>query len=174
MITIREASETDAAALIELRKLLFKETEFLLLEPEEYSPTIDSETCFINAFNKSNNSSVFLAIDERENVIGFMGVAGGTTNRTSHKATIFMGILKKYWGKGVGKQFFKHFFIWAEDKRIVRYELTTAVNNTRAFSLYKSVGFDVECIKKKNIMVKDKPVDEYQMFYIVSESDTNV
>ncbi len=78
-----------------------------------------------------------------------------------------MGVLKEYWGKGVGKLFFKYFFTWSEDKEIVRYELTTAVNNKRAFTLYKSVGFDVECIKKQNIMVKGEPVDEYQMFYIV-------
>ncbi len=174
MISIREAYETDAAALIELRKSLFIETEFLLLEPEEYTPTIDSEARFIKTFKKSNNSAILLALDSSENVIGFMGIAGGTTNRTSHKATIFMGVLKEYWGKGVGKLFFKYFFTWSEDKEIVRYELTTAVNNKRAFTLYKSVGFDVECIKKQNIMVKGEPVDEYQMFYIVSASDTNV
>lgn len=174
MITIREASENDAAALIELRKSLFTETEFLLLEPEEYSPTIESEAGFISLFKNSKNSAVFLAIDSNSKVIGFMGVAGGTTNRTSHKATIFMGVLKEQWGKGVGKLFFKYLFTWTEDKSILRYELTTAVNNKRAFSLYKNIGFEVECIKKQNILVNGKPVDEYQMFYIIPRSNTNV
>ena len=174
MILIREAEETDAAALIKLRKSLFKETEFLLLEPEEYKPTIESEGRFIKTFKKSNNSAVFLAIDNNSKVVGFMGIAGGTTNRSSHKAKIFMGILKEFWGNGVGKLFFKQLFSWTNDKDIIRYELTTAINNTRAFSLYKSVGFEVECIKKHNICVNGELVDEYQMFYINPKTDANV
>ncbi|MEH6442697.1 MAG: GNAT family N-acetyltransferase [Oceanospirillaceae bacterium] len=167
MIEIREAVIEDAAALINLRKCLFRETQYLLLEPDEYSPSVESEAGFIKSFIASNNSSIFLAFNENSKLIGFMGVAGGATIRTKHKATVFMGILQSYWGKGIGRRLFEFLFVWAKSSKLIRLELTTALKNKRAFSLYQSVGFQKECIKIKNIIINNEPVDEYQMFYIL-------
>ncbi len=163
MITIREATEKDAENLIALRQKLYRETNFLLLEPDEYNPTVKSEAAFISAFRQSGNSTVLLAFADKTRLIGFMGVAGGTTNRSAHKATIFMGILKEFWGKGAGKQLFDALFQWSADTSLQRLELTTALNNERAYALYQKVGFETECVKKLNIIVDGAPVDEYQM-----------
>jgi RimJ/RimL family protein N-acetyltransferase len=168
MFTIREAASTDAENLIELRRKLFNETNFLLLEPDEYNPTVESETAFISVLKKSKNSAVFLALDNNSNLVGFMGVAGGTTKRTAHKATIFMGVLQKHWGNGIGKQLFNKLFAWSEPTGLSRLELTTAVDNERAYSLYKKVGFETECVKKRNILVDGKYVNEYQMCFLLS------
>jgi RimJ/RimL family protein N-acetyltransferase len=107
-----------------------------------------------------------LVFDEYSTLVGFMGVAGGTTNRTEHKAEIFMGILQAYWGMGVGRKLFDHLFIWMKDKNLIRLELTTAINNERAFKLYKSIGFQLECIKEKDILIDGELRDEYQMYYL--------
>jgi RimJ/RimL family protein N-acetyltransferase len=163
---IREATQADAGAFINLRRTLFKETNFLLLEPSEYSPSIQSEAAFIKAFNKSANSTILLVFDEYSTLIGFMGVAGGTTNRAAHKADIFMGILQAYWGRGVGRKLFDHLFIWMKDKNLIRLELTTAINNERALKLYQSIGFKLECIKEKDILIDGELRDEYQMCYL--------
>jgi hypothetical protein len=98
MYSVREATISDAILLIKLRKRLYRETDFLLLEPGEYDPEITSEKAFILDFIESNNSTVFITVDEESNLIGFMGVAGGRTHRIAHKATLFMGILKEHWG----------------------------------------------------------------------------
>lgn len=60
-IKIREIVETDAPSLMKLRKQLFTETQFMLLEPDEYRPTIESESNFITSFQKSPNSILLLA-----------------------------------------------------------------------------------------------------------------
>jgi RimJ/RimL family protein N-acetyltransferase len=101
------------------------------------------------------------------NLIGFMGVAGGRTHRIAHKATLFMGILKEHWGKGIGTLFFSNLFTWVKTTTITRLELSTAVKNLRAISLYKKVGFEIECVKKNNIYINGVPVDEYQMFLLL-------
>ena len=167
MITIREAKESDALALIELRKELFKETTFLLLEPEEYNPTEESEAKFIRMFSSAENCSIFMALNSDLKIVGFMGVAGGTTNRTKHKATVFIGVLSEYWGQGSGKQLFEQLFNWLPYSCLSRIELTTAVNNERAYSLYKKMGFQVEGTKKANISVAGELIDEYQMSYVM-------
>ncbi|MBT3204525.1 MAG: GNAT family N-acetyltransferase, partial [Gammaproteobacteria bacterium] len=124
MVTIREAKENDAKALIVLRGKLFKETTFLLLEPDEYNPTEESEANFIRIFSRADNSSIFLALNSDSKIVGFMGVAGGITNRTKHRATVFLGVLSEYWGQGIGKQLFDQLFIWLPQSCLSRVELT--------------------------------------------------
>ena len=166
-LQIREAQEKDALALIQLRKQLFTETTYLLLEPEEYKPTEESETNFIRMFSKADNSAVFLALNANTELMGFMGVAGGTTNRTKHRATVFLGVLREYWGKGAGRQLFEALFNWLQPNTIARLELTTAINNERAYSLYIKMGFKIDGIKKANIVVDGQRVDEYMMSYVI-------
>jgi len=170
MVTIREAKENDAKALIVLRGKLFKETTFLLLEPDEYNPTEESEANFIRIFSRADNSSIFLALNSDSKIVGFMGVAGGITNRTKHRATVFLGVLSEYWGQGIGKQLFDQLFIWLPQSCLSRVELTSAVNNERAFSLYKKMGFQVEGIKKANISVAGELIDEYQMSHVITDN----
>jgi RimJ/RimL family protein N-acetyltransferase len=174
MISIREADEADAKPLIELRKQLLEETQFLLLEPSEYNPTVELEANFIREFRNAGNSSIFLAVNNDAKLVGFMGVAGGTTKRTQHKATVFLGVLRDYWRMGIGKQLFHQLLKWAKKTQLRRIELTTAVTNERAYSLYKAVGFEVECIKKQNIFVDGKPIDEYQMALLLPDLNRGI
>lgn len=166
MTKIRTAVEADALRLIQLRKKLFTETNFMLFEPDEFNPSEVEGREFISMFINAGNSNIFIAVNERSEFIGFMGVAGGNTNRTKHMSHLFMGVLKKYWGQGVAKQLFFSMFAWSKINNIVRLELTTAVDNERAYGLYLAMGFEVEGILKNNICVDGVYTDEYQMSVI--------
>jgi len=165
-ITIRTAVESDAISLIKLRKKLFSETNFMLFEPEEFNPNEQEGKEFVSMFNTPDNSNIFIALDKNSNFIGFMGAAGGNTNRTKHISHLFMGVIKDYWGQGIGKKLFQVMFEWSKQNKIVRLELTTAVNNKRAYGLYLNMGFEVEGILKNNICLNGVFVDEYQMSLI--------
>lgn len=90
-----------------------------------------------------------------------------------HKASIFLGILKNYLGQGIGRRFFQQMFEWAGEAGLTRLELMTGVNNQRAIALYQSLGFEVECIKKQDLIIDGKPVDQYQMSLLLSEASVN-
>ncbi len=152
--------------MVDLRKKLFRETTFLLLQPEEYNPAEDSEANFIRMFTKAENSSIVLAQNSESHLLDFLGVAGGTTNSTKHKATVFLG-LREYWGNHSGGLLFEALFSGLQQNKVIRLELTTAINNERAYSLYTKVGFKVEGIKKANIAVDGKLVDKYMMSYVI-------
>ena len=59
-VSIRHAVIADAENLITLRKRLFKQTQYMLFEDEEYNPSVESEIRFIEHFAQSNNSTVLV------------------------------------------------------------------------------------------------------------------
>jgi len=75
--------------------------------------------------------------------------------------------LREYWGNHIGGLLFEALFSGLQQNKVIRLELTTAINNERAYSLYTKVGFKVEGIKKANIAVDGKLVDKYMMSYVI-------
>ena len=52
---------------------------------------------------------------------------------------------------------------WSETNNIKRIELTVICDNNKAITLYKSMGFEVEGVKKSSLKIDDRFVDEYYM-----------
>ena len=52
---------------------------------------------------------------------------------------------------------------WSKANDIKRIELTVICKNKRAVNLYKSMGFEVEGVKKASLKIDDRFVDEYYM-----------
>jgi len=161
-LAIRHAQASDAVALMALRKKLFAQTHYMLLEDGEYRPSVESEAAFINSFSQSDNSTVLLAFKGVE-LLGFMGVAGGSANRIRHCASIFLGVDQGAWGQGVGWQLMQGLFAWLATTSLKRLSLSTAVDNERALALYKKAGFVIEGVKKGDILLADQLVDSYFM-----------
>ena len=84
-------------------------------------------------------------------------------NRIKHRASVVIGILEKYNGKGYGKRLFQKAEEWAKEKEIKRLELTVMTHNKRALWLYSSVGFNVEGIRRNALIINGKLVDEFYM-----------
>lgn len=167
-MSVRNATQNDALEFIKLRKAIFSETDFMLFEPNEYKPTEQQEKAYIKSLTESANSHLFFAVTDTGDIIGFLGADGGRTNRIRHIAHVFVGVLKQHWGQGIGKMLFASLFDWAGQNNIKRLELSTALNNQRAFKLYTGLGFEVEGIMKSNIMLNGELTDEYLMSYILS------
>lgn len=60
-IVVRRALEQDAARLLALRTSLFRETEYLLWEPDEFRDTVDDERQRISRLNGRSNSLCLVA-----------------------------------------------------------------------------------------------------------------
>lgn len=165
-IVTRNPLPNDAHALIELKKALFSETQFMLFEPNEYPANVEQETCFINHFNESANSSVLVSELDGE-LIGFLGAAGGGSKKIKHCAQIFLGVKKKYWGQGVASKLLTETISWARCIQLKRLELTVSSNNHRAIKLYHSQGFELEGIKKCAVSTNGNFEDECIMGYLL-------
>ncbi|WP_413303386.1 GNAT family N-acetyltransferase [Bacillus sp. 1P10SD] len=161
-MNIREARESDAENLVSLIKQVETEADFMLMEPGERQVTPEQLKQRIASFQKSGNSTFFVAENDGE-LIGYMFAIGGTAKRNKHSVYIVIGILKDYRGQGIGTRLFEKLEDWAVERNFRRLELTTVTRNVAGVALYKKMGFEVEGIKKDSLIIDGEFVDEYYM-----------
>jgi len=162
---VRRANESDAAAIIELRRALITETSFMLLEPREFQESIEEEAKRIGRLNGRDNCLMLLA-EEAGHPIGTLTAYGGETRRIRHRATLAVGVAKAHWGKGVATAMLEYTLRWSREIRLRRIELTVHTTNQRAIDAYRRCGFQVEGVRQSSLIVDDKFVDEYLMAVI--------
>jgi RimJ/RimL family protein N-acetyltransferase len=161
-IAIRHATETDAASLLELRRTLFAETDFMLWEPQEFAATVEDERKFI-AWLSSKSNSLLLVAGDGTRLIGFLGATGGERNRTKHSALVFLGVRSEYWSRGIASALLKETIAWVSGVGLVRLELTVHTTNDRAIALYKRFGFQIEGTRQASLLIAGEYRDEYLM-----------
>lgn len=161
-VNIRNIKEEDAGAFLELCLRLDRETEFMLLEPEERMITPEEQRQKITALLAADDSMIFVAEMDGQ-LVGYLGAYGSSYRRNRHSTYLVLGILQTYSGKGVGTALFTELHRWAEARNLHRLELTVMAHNAAAIALYKKTGFEVEGIKKDSIRLGDNFVDELYM-----------
>jgi RimJ/RimL family protein N-acetyltransferase len=162
---IRKIKKEDSEKFLNMLKQLDYETNNMMYEPGERKTSI--EEMKINITNIYTSNSLMLLAEEEENIIGFLSAERGFANRLKHSAYIVIGILKDYRGKKIGAKLFKELIEWALVNDITRLELTVMTHNEGAIKLYKEMGFKIEGLKEKSLMVDGKYIDEYYMAKIL-------
>lgn len=159
---IREIEIEDASSFLQLSKQLDEETKFMLYEPGERKTTAEQQEKMIHRFIENEYATIFVAVED-ERIVGFILVNGNNIQRKRHVATIVIGILQEYNGRGIGTRVFKEVEKWAKLHDVWRLELTVMAHNTRAQALYKKAGFEKEGVKKAALIIDGKCIDEYEM-----------
>lgn len=164
-IIFRNVKKSDTESLWNMMNQLDYETKFMLYEPGERTKNLAIlQGAIDNAVDC--NDLCFLALDGEE-IIGYITAQIGNVRREKHSAYIVVGIREKYRNRGIGREFFKKLNEWAQEKKLVRLELTVLCNNKIALNLYKKNGFEVEGIKRKSMYIDGEYVDEYYMSKII-------
>ena len=135
---------------------------FMLANPGERKLKPESVKNFIENVNSTTKSGFFVA-EERGVLLGYLIVRGENMERTTHRASIVIGVHSKSRGKGVGSALFNHIFNWAKQNELHRLELTVIESNQHAIGLYKKMGFEVEGIRKNALYIDGKYVNEIYM-----------
>ena len=135
---IREIKVEDAASFLQLSKQLDGETKFMLYEPGERKFTAEQQEQMIQRFVENKYATILVAVEE-ERIVGFILVNGNNIQRKRHVASIVIGILQEYSGRGIGTRLFKEVEKWARLQDVWRLELTVMAHNTRAQALYKKL-----------------------------------
>lgn len=162
-IKVRRAEEEDAAAFLDLCKNLDRESNNMLLEPEERTLTVDEQRERIKAGLKDEYSTLLLAVDQQGMLAGYLAIKASRLKRIKHRADIVIGVLKSYRRQGVGTNLFHEAEQWAHSLGIKRMELTVRFDNEAAKGLYRKVGFEEEGVRRKALFVEDRYVDECYM-----------
>jgi RimJ/RimL family protein N-acetyltransferase len=151
---VRSAREEDAKTLSDVRLQIDGETENLDREKGEayidekgFKKIIKDDTESIN--------NLFLVAEVNGKVVGFSRCEGSKLKRTSHRVEFGVGVLKEYWGYGIGKNFLKESVNWADSNGIRKITLRVLETNEKAIKLYKEYGFEVEGILKEDKLLSD-------------------
>lgn len=158
---IRKLEKLDGGLFLTLLLALDNETSFMLYEPGERKSTPEEMENRIETINDSGG--VVFGVESNKELVGFISASRGSANRIKHSAYIVIGVLNKESGKGLGTKLFSEVDEWAFKNSISKLELTVMVHNTRAFKLYKRMGYEVEGVKKDSIIVDGEMFDEYYM-----------
>ncbi|MCE5171110.1 GNAT family N-acetyltransferase [Paenibacillus profundus] len=156
-----------------LNKTLDEETSFMLYEPGERNTTVEAQRDRIQGMLQSGRSIIYVA-EEHDTLVGYIAGLGSDIQRTKHVLYIVIGILQDYAGQGIGTQLFNELLDWANEKDIVRLELTVMAHNERAIALYRKIGFTIEGVKKCSILVKEQYIDEYMMSRLLHDGQGTV
>ncbi|MCT4584463.1 MAG: GNAT family N-acetyltransferase [Peptostreptococcaceae bacterium] len=156
---IRKIKTEDANNFLNMALQLDKETKDMMLEEGERKTT--SKQMKEGIEKTINSGSVIFIIEDKDKIVGFLKAYRGEYNRIKHSAHIVVGILRAYRGKKLGTKLFEQLDIWAVENNIKRLDLTVIKSNEIALNLYKKMGFKIEGLKEKTMIVDGVYKDEY-------------
>ena len=138
------------------------------------NPYLLYEPMGITAFNPIfaelvQKELVFIYFNEEGLPVGMFKLIPHT-NRSAH--IVYLGgvaVHPQYAGKGYGFLMIKAIINYARERGFLRIELSVAVQNSKAISIYQKAGFEKEGTLKKYTYLKEKDtfIDEILMAYLV-------
>ena len=115
------------------------------------APSKEMSEAFVLKNIKNSWPHVIAVLDDT--VIGWCDITSLNRPVFSHVGSLGIGVLKDFRGHGIGKALMKTALELASQKGLTRIELTVREDNKRAFELYKKLGFKVEGIHQKSMLI---------------------
>lgn len=158
---IRSIKIEDAENFLCMLKKIDSETKTMMYEPGERKTTVEDMKQKIE--ETLSSAALILVAEIDDQMIGFLSIDRGFAKRIRHSGYIVIGILKNYWGKGIGSKLFVQGEKWARANNLTRLELTVMTYNIKAIKLYEKMGFKKEGVKIRSLMIDGEYIDEYYM-----------
>jgi RimJ/RimL family protein N-acetyltransferase len=148
---IRSAEPDDAAKVIAYMQAVTRESDFLLIEPDEFKMTEDEERQWIQ-YHLDSPGKICLVTEASGVVIGSLGCENGQRRRAVHRGTFGMSVLKEWQGQGVGRAMLECLLEWAKANPLIeKVGLGVFASNESAIRLYQKFGFVEEGRQPKDI-----------------------
>jgi len=164
---LRNVKLLEAAEIIHFVKTVGVETDFLTFGAGEFNKTVAEEETIISEHLAAPNR-IFIAATIQGEIVGILNVTASPKPRLQHSGEFGVSVLKKHWGKGIGRLLIETMLEWAEHSPIIRkLNLKVLANNTTALALYKSIGFEEEGYLKEDTFVNGVYQDAHVMAYFM-------
>lgn len=140
-VTIRKAGWGDFGALLELQRLIMRESEHLAATGHERKDS------FILAFAKAilhrKRVHTLLAVVGKE-AVGYITIVFGKFQKVGHTSYIVVGVRASHRGQGVGTALLNEAEKFAISRHMHRIELEVFEGNEGAVHLYERLGYKIE------------------------------
>lgn len=147
-ITIRRAQAEDAQAILELTKIMGRETDNLSFGEEGIPSTVEEESAYLCSIAHSEKNIFLVAFKDGE-LVGTAQYSTLTKKRMAHRGGIGISIQKSAWGIGIGSMLMERLLDFAKDTAQVEIiSLEVRSDNQQAINLYNKFGFKkIGCFK---------------------------
>lgn len=151
----KSPSIEDTEKMLSYIKKSCEETNFLARLPEEWdNVTVEQEKSWIERL-RSSQSSVAISCYIDGEIAGNCEINFKGSKKTSHRSTVAIAILKKYWNLGIGTKMFEELIEIANKQGVEIIELQYIEGNERAKKLYEKFGFIQVAVIPKAFKLKD-------------------
>lgn len=138
---LRNGTEADAQAVLDVFKLTHEQTDLLLSYPDEITFTVEMEAEFLKGKADSEREIEIIAdVDGKIAGTAGFGPVGGCY-KVRHRAEFGISVDKEYWGLGIGKALMEACIECARAADFKQLELNVLAENERALSMYRRAGF---------------------------------
>jgi RimJ/RimL family protein N-acetyltransferase len=100
---------------------------------------------------------------EGDRVVGWCDITPRDRATTRHSGVLGMGILPEWRGRGLGRALIERTLEAARAFPLVRVELAVRADNASAAALYRKVGFEVEGLRRRAMLVDGVYYDDIIM-----------
>lgn len=139
---LRNGDAKDGKEVLDVFNQTHGETDYLLSYPDENSFNEDQEAKFLDGKANSESEIEIVAVVNGR-IVGTAGIESlGNKYKMRHRAELGIGILKEYWGLGLGEALTKACIKCAKEAGYLQLELNVVAENTAAIALYKKLGFE--------------------------------
>ncbi len=143
-LVIRTAQPDDAETLLDYIRPVAEETEFFVIEPDEFPATADDERTWIQD-HLDHPGKIILLAEADGAVIGSVTFEAGSFRRVSHRGNLGLAVVQVWRGRGVGTALLQALLEWAESNpAIEKVCLDVFATNLNAIRLYEKLGFAEE------------------------------
>ena len=138
---LRNGTEQDGQAMLNIYIRTHAQTDYLLSYPEEAGITAEQEAGYLKRKRDSSNEIELLA-ELEGSVVASAGIACvGPKEKTRHRAEFGISVDKDFWGLGIGRALTEACIECARAAGYLQMELEVVAENAKALSLYRSLGF---------------------------------
>jgi len=140
-VTIREASSSDAAVLLETIKTIISTSDFTLTTPAELDLSVNTQAKRIDQYARSEGHLILIAIHQGQ-VVGTLDFKNGDKLRNRHWGEFGMGVIPAFRGLGLGRLLLQRLLDWAEEEAVLeKVCLGVYADHHIAYSFYQKMGF---------------------------------
>jgi RimJ/RimL family protein N-acetyltransferase len=160
-IVIRPIEIADAEQYTALLRYLDAESRFPVVSAFDRVMDAAQWRTFIARMKAAGLTEYFVA-EEGPQLVGFLSTSNAGMADV-RQLRIVIAIRRSHVGQGLGTRLFLVMETWARAAGIERLKLLVEANNERALGLYRKMGFAVEEVIERAVIVDGQPVDDLVM-----------
>ena len=142
VLELRSLRIDDAAQALAVFRQMAGETQYLMRYPDEVTMSVQQEAELIRRYECAPDGLMLGAFvhGKLACVANFTRV--GSTDRTRHRASVGIAVLKAYWHRGIASAVMQALIDTAKRTELEQLELDVMHDNERAKALYERYGFE--------------------------------